>query len=175
MSERLSGRDKGGTAAFRPSPSLGVPKVVQVSFVLWLTAVGAGVLETLIRIIYSLSGGPESSGLLVRVIVYTVAVYVITQMRLGKSWARITLAVLLGGIGTLSLVVDPISWLAGGNSLRDVFAQADLLFFLIAPIRTFHLAAVIAALVLMFLPASNRYFRRAASDAGSPKATGARR
>jgi hypothetical protein len=71
--------------------------------------------------------------------------------------------VLLGVIGTLSLVIDPISWLAEGNSLSEVFKEADLLFFLIAPIRIVHLAAVIAALVLMFLPAANTYFRVARS------------
>jgi len=95
----------------------------------------------------------------IRVIVYTLVVYIITRMRLGKRWARLTLAVLLGVIGTLSLILDPISWLAGGNSLSEVFTQADLLFFLIAPIRKIHLAAVIAALVLMYLPAANTYFR----------------
>jgi hypothetical protein len=100
-----------------------------------------------------------NSGVVIRVIVYTLVVYIITRMRLGKRWARLTLAVLLGVIGTLSLILDPISWLAGGNSLSEVFTQADLLFFLIAPIRKIHLAAVIAALVLMYLPAANTYFR----------------
>jgi hypothetical protein len=89
-------------------------------------------------------------------------------MRLGKRWARLTLAVLLGGIGTLSLVIDPISWLAGGNSLREVFTQADLLFILIAPIRVVHLVAVVTALVFMFVPAANTYFRRASSAVGTP-------
>ena len=163
MARSLSSRDNRGTAAFRPGPLPGVPKVVQASFVLWLTAVGAGIIETVIRIVYSFSGGPESSGLLVRAVVYVVAVYVIVHLRLGKRWARIALAVLLGGIGTLSLIIDPISWLAGGNSLREVFAQANLLFVLIAPIRAVHLAAVIAAFVLMFLPAANAYFRHASS------------
>jgi len=151
-----------------------VPREVQASFVLWLTAVAAGVLETIIRIIDSLSVGSGSggeadvTGVGIRVIVYAVAVYIIAQMRLGKRWARLTLAILLGGIGTLSLVIDPISWLAGGNSLREVFTQADLLFFIIAPIRAVHLAAVILALVFMFLPAANNYFRRAPSAAGAP-------
>jgi hypothetical protein len=158
-----------GVAAFKLGPPPGVPKEVQASFLLWLTAVAAGVLETIIRIIEAMgwasgSGGETDvtgviSGVVIRVIVYTLAVYIITRMRLGKRWARLTLAVLLGGIGTLSLVIDPISWLAGGNSLREVFTQADLLFFLIAPIRSVHLAAVISALVLMFLPAANTYFR----------------
>jgi hypothetical protein len=152
-----------------------VPKEVQASFLLWLTAVAAGVLETIIRLINELfiglasgSGGEADltgtiSSVVVRVIVYTVAVYLIAQMRRGKRWARLTLAVLLGAIGTLSLVIDPISWLAGGNSLGEVFTEADLLFILIAPIRAVHLVAVIAALVFMFLPAANNYFRAARS------------
>src|SRR5215216_7322369 len=119
-------KDSGGTAygaaAFKLNPP-GVPREVQASFVLWLTAVAAGILETIIRVIYSLSVGSGSggeadvTGVGIRVIVYAVAVYIIAQMRLGKRWARLTLAILLGGIGTLSLVIDPISWLAGGNSL----------------------------------------------------------
>jgi hypothetical protein len=158
-------------AAFELGPPPGVPKEVQASFLLWLTAVAAGVLETIIRVIEALamgwgsgSGGETDvtgaiSNVVIRVIIYTLVVYIITRMRLGKRWARMTLAVLLGVIGTLSLVIDPISWLAGGNSLSEVFTEANLLFFLIAPIRTIHLAAVIAALVLMFLPAANTYFR----------------
>jgi hypothetical protein len=160
-----------GMAAFKLSPPPGVPKEVQGSFLLWLTAVAAGVLETIIRVIDALaigwvsgSGGETDltgviSGVVIRVIVYTLVVHIITRMRLGKRWARLTLAVLLGGIGSLSLVIDPILWLAGGNSLSDVFTEANVLFYLIAPIRSVHLAAVIAALVLMFLPAANTYFR----------------
>ena len=156
-----------GAAAFKLSPPPGVPKEVQASFLLWLTAVAAGVLETIIRIIDALamgwalgSGGEmDVTGVIIRVIVYTLVVYIVTRMRLGKRWARLSLAVLLGVIGTLSLVIDPISWLAGGHSLSEVFTQADLLFFLIAPIRTVHLAAVIAALLFMFLPTANTYFR----------------
>ena len=157
---RRSGADTRGEALkSRPRPR--VPREVQASFLLWLTAVAAGVIETIIRVIGSLDGSPDSGGLLIRVIVYAVAVYVIAEMRLGKKWARLTLAVLLGGIGTLSLVIDPISWLAGGNSLREAFAQANLMFVIIAPVRAVHLAAVVAAMVLMFLPAANDYFRGA--------------
>ena len=150
----------------RPRPAL--PREVRASLLLWLTAVAAGVVETIIRVIYSLSwsnGGGEAdlTGVVIRVIVYTVVIYIILQMRLGKRWARTTLAVLLGGIGTLSLVIDPILWLAGGNALREVVAQANLLFYMVAPIRAVHLAAVIAALVFMFLPAANTYFRAAQS------------
>jgi hypothetical protein len=164
--------------ALKLSPRPGVPREVQASFLLWLTAVGAGVVETIIRVINASLMASGSSGeagatgeissVVIRVIVYTVAVYIIAQMRLGKRWARLTLAVLLGVIGTLSLVIDPISWLAGGNALREVFTEADLLFFIIAPIRAVHLVAVGTALVFMFLPAANTYFRRVSSGAGTP-------
>jgi len=164
-----------GAAAFKLDKPPGVPKAVQASFLLWLTAVAAGVLETTIRVIDALAMGWASGsggetdvtgviyGVVIRVTVYTLVVYIITRMRLGKSWARLTLAALLGVIGTRSLVIDPISWLAGGNSLSDVFTQANLLFVLIAPVRTVHLAAVIAALMFMFLPSANTYFRTARS------------
>jgi hypothetical protein len=171
MSERLGSTAKGAEAS-RPGPRPDVPKEVQMSFLLWLTAVAAGVIETIVRVIDSLSAGLGSgsgllSGVVIRVIVYTVAVYIIFQMRVGRNWARITLAVLLGGVGTLSLVIDPISWLAGGHSLREVFVEADLLFVFVAPIRAIHLAAVLAALAFMFLPAANTYFQRASSPAGA--------
>ena len=150
------------------SPRPGVPREVQASFLLWLTAVAAGVVETIIHVIYSLSEGSgvgeaEVTGVVIRVAVYSVVIYIIAQMRLGKRWARTTLAVLLGGIGTLSLVIDPILWLAGGNALREVFAHTNLLFYMVAPIRAVHLAAVLAALVCMFLPGANTYFRGAQS------------
>jgi hypothetical protein len=58
-------------------------------------------------------------------------------------------------------VIDPISWLAAGNSLRDVFADADLLFAFVAPIRVVHLAAVVGALVFMYRPDADAHFRAA--------------
>jgi hypothetical protein len=92
--------------------------------------------------------GSKVSSVLIRVIVYI-------------------MAVILGGIGVLSLVIDPIPWLGRANSLREVFEEADLLFFVIAPVRVVRLAAVIAALMLVFLPSANNYFRRASSAAGT--------
>src|SRR5918998_558857 len=58
--DRTTGRFGGaatGVEALKLSPRPGVPKEVQASFLLWLTAVAAGVLETIIRIINSLAMG----------------------------------------------------------------------------------------------------------------------
>jgi hypothetical protein len=60
----------------------------------------------------------------------------------------------MAGIGTLSLVIGPVTWLAEGGSLSDAVAAADLGSVLFAASRVVHLGAVIAALILMFTPAA---------------------
>lgn len=144
-------------------PRQGVPKDVQMSFLLWLVALAVGVAETIVGIINFDPAATETVSILgIRLVVTTMLVYIIAQMRFGKNWARITLAVLLGGIGTLSLVFDPVSWLIEGNSLRELIQNADLAFIVFALIRVVHLVSVLAALVFMFRPAANSYFRAAA-------------
>ena len=88
-----------------------------------------------------------------------VLVSLAAQLRQGKNWARVALAVLYGGIGTLSLVVGPVTWLAEGGSLADAVAAANLGSVLFAASRVVHLGAVIAALILMFHPAASAYLR----------------
>jgi hypothetical protein len=162
MTEGSGGTSTGEEESERSS-RLGVPKDVQASFLLWLAALAAGVAETIVGIIDS---DPSASDVIlmlaIRLAITALLVYIVVQMRLGKNWARITLAVLLGGIGTLSLVFDPVSWLIEGNSLGELLRNADTAFVVFAAIRVVHLAAVLAALVFMFRPAANAYFRAAA-------------
>jgi hypothetical protein len=159
MVERFGGTSTGEEESER-SPRLDVPKDVQVSFLLWLAALAAGVAETIVGII---DFDPPSSDVIlmlsIRLAITALLVYTVAQMRLGKNWARITLAVLLGGIGTLSLIFDPGSWLIEGNSIGELLWDADPAFVVFAVIRVVHLGAVLAALVFMFRPAANAYFR----------------
>jgi hypothetical protein len=157
------GTSAAGAGVFVPDPRPDVPRDVQMSFLLWLAALAAGVAETIFGIVNFDPATTEAVAILgIRLAITSVLVYIIAQMRLGKNWARITLAVLLGGIGTLSLVFDPVSWLIEGNSLRELIQGADLGFMVYASIRGLHLASVLAALVFMFRPAANHYFRAAA-------------
>ncbi|GIF50711.1 hypothetical protein DFJ67_1877 [Asanoa ferruginea] len=136
------------------------PAAVGAAFVMWLVAVGAGVFETILVVASGEAGGGAAVGVTVRVAVFLAAILVALRMRAGRRWARLTLAVGLGVLGTLSLVVDPLLWLLDGNSLSAVLAEsgpADLAF---GTSRVLHVAAVLTACVLMFLPSSNRYFRR---------------
>jgi hypothetical protein len=145
-------------AAARP------PKQLQASFWLWLVAVAAGLFETTLVVIESTAGEAGSAaavavGVTVRLLAFTALVYLAVRLRRGRNWARIALAVLYGGLGTLSLVIGPVTWLAEGGSLADATAAADLGYVLFAASRLVHLAAIIAALILMFHPGANAYIR----------------
>jgi hypothetical protein len=140
------------------------PRQLRSSFWLWLLAVAAGLFETTLvvvdataRQVGSAAGVPVGVG--VRLLAFTGLVYLATRLRQGRNWARIALAVLYGGFGTLSLVSGPVTWLADGGSVADAMASADLGSVLFAGSRLVHLGAIIAALILMFHPAANAYIR----------------
>jgi hypothetical protein len=153
-----------GSGGLRPDPRPGIPAQLQASFRLWLAAVAAGLFEIALVVVDAIDGDVGSAaevaaGVAVRLLVFAGAVYLAGQLRLGSNVARVALAVLLGGIGTLSLVVGPVTWLAEGGSLGDAVAAADLGSVLFTASRVVHLGAVIAALILMFHPAANAYIR----------------
>jgi hypothetical protein len=145
------------------------PREVRASFALWLAAIAAAVFETILVIIEVASGHSALStggmvvGVGTRLLIFGAVVYIASRMLHGRNWARITLAVGLGVFGTLSIVIGPVSWLATGHSVGEFVAGADPMVLLFASSRVVHLIAVFAALVLMFRPAANAYFRAARS------------
>jgi hypothetical protein len=160
-------RFRPGMDALRLGPQPGIPAQLQASYLLWLVAVGAGVFETALVVVDATSGAVGSAagvavGVAVRLLVFVGLVYLAARLRQGRNWARVALAVLYGGIGTLSLVIGPVTWLAEGGSLADAVAAAGLGSVLFTASRVVHLGAVIAALILMFHPAANAYIRAAA-------------
>ncbi|MFC9297592.1 hypothetical protein ACFTWH_27050 [Streptomyces sp. NPDC057011] len=148
-------------------PTATPPAEVRTACALWLTAVAAGVFETVLaigRILADDSGSALDTGvgLAVRLAVFTAAVLTAVRMRGGARWARIALALVLGVLGTASLVVQPLGYLADGGSLADAAARAGVLDWVFGASRAVHVAAVSTAVVLMFRPAANAYFRKAA-------------
>jgi hypothetical protein len=142
----------------------GPPRQLRASFWLWLVAVAAGLFETTLVVVDATTGEVGSAvevavGLTVRLLAFTGLVYLAAWLRQGRNWARIALAVLYGGFGTLSLVIGPLTWLAEGGSLPEAIAAVDLRSLLFAASRLVHVAAIIAALVLMFHPTANAYIR----------------
>ncbi|WP_330334628.1 hypothetical protein OHS33_35930 [Streptomyces sp. NBC_00536] len=157
----------GATALHGPGPA---PAVVRAAFALWVTAVAAGAFETVLAIGRMLSDSSGSAagiimGLAVRLPVFTAAILVARRMRGGRGWARIALTLGLGVLGTASMVAQPIRALAQGHSLSWELAQSGPMDLLFTASRTVHVCSVLTAVVLMFLPAANVYFR-ATRDGG---------
>ncbi|MER5253545.1 hypothetical protein [Streptomyces sp. NPDC002855] len=144
------------------------PPPVLAAFALWITAVVAGFFETVLMVGGLMADGDTSAGeiaggLLLRMAVFSAAVLVAVQLRRGRNWARLTLAMGLGVLGTLSLVVEPVRWLADhplGDAFRDLGA-VDVLF---GASRVLHLSAVLAATALMFRPTANAWFRARSAE-----------
>ena len=141
-----------------------LPMQLRASFWLWLIALAAGLFETTLVVIDATTGEVGSAaevavGVGIRLLAFTGLAYLAAQLRQGRNWARIALAVLYAGFGALSLVIGPASWLAEGGSLADAVKAADLGSVLFAASRLVHLAAIIAAMILMFQPAANAYIR----------------
>ncbi|GIE98519.1 hypothetical protein Ari01nite_59840 [Paractinoplanes rishiriensis] len=127
------------------------PVTVHTSFLLWMGALAAGCAEMLLH-------DADIAGVALRLTVYAVVVAVALRMRAGRNWARWVLAAGLGVVGTLSLVIDPVTWLLDGNSLVDAARRADLTGALVAVSRTLHVLCVWVAVPLMFGRRANAYF-----------------
>ena len=142
------------------------PREVRVSALLWFIAVGAGVFETLLVVIEKLADGSGLSGeilmgVAVRLMVFIVATLLIVQMRNGRNPARLSLTVLLGVLGSASLLISPISWFVEGRTLGEYFATAQPMSLLFAASRVIHIGAVFGGLLFMFRPDANAFFRLA--------------
>ncbi|OEV27080.1 hypothetical protein AN219_23685 [Streptomyces nanshensis] len=154
------------------------PPAVRAAFTLWATAVAAGVFETALAVGGSVGGGVGSTaeiagGLAVRGAVFTAAILVALRMRRGHGWARIALTLGLGVVGMASMVVEPVHALAQGSStIGEELAQAGAMDLAFGAGRVLHVAAVLSAVVLMFLPAANGYFRRSRSGRAVPAGSG---
>jgi hypothetical protein len=133
------------------------PAAVQMSVVLWLAAIGAGAAEALVYLL--LPEPPTPAELAARFGIYAVLTVLVLALRTGRNVVRWTVAVLLGVIGTLSLVAEPVSWLLAGGSPGEFLVMADAPELVAATLRFAHLVAVFSALTLMFRPAANAWFR----------------
>ena len=138
------------------------PTPVRWSTFAWLAAIGLGIIETILLLTTT---SPDTGGAItmiaIRTIVSVVMTFVILRMARSNNWARIVLAILLGGLGLFSLVADPIEWLMQGHSIGQTLAAitTNPVF---SGVRTLHIIAVLTGLVTMFLPSAATYFKKKA-------------
>jgi hypothetical protein len=130
------------------------PATVTASFYIWLVTIVLGLIGAVL--LFILSGSAELSAVteanpaagtaaiviaaVISIVVAAVQLIFVFQMNAGKNWARIVLLVLAA--------LQVLGGVAGGGSATWA--------------TWLGLAVTIVATVLMFLPASNPYFRRTA-------------
>jgi hypothetical protein len=136
-----------------------MPPEIRAALLLWLSALVA----------VEAGAGLVPWQPVVRTLAVVVAAYLVIQMTLGRNWARIALTLLFAGVATPLVAAESMRWLADASGFVPVLFAASMIA---------HVAAVVAALVYMYLPASNRYFRdarvrRAGSRAGRAGGRGA--
>ena len=134
-----------------------IPAPVRLAERAWLTAIGAGAAEALLRL--ALPDPPTAGEPGVRFAIYAALVLLVLGLRSGRNLVRWALTVLLGGLGLLSLVVEPVSWLLAGGSAVGFLTAAEPLTWGVVVLRALHIGAVLVALVAMFRPDATRFFR----------------
>jgi hypothetical protein len=154
------------TEHVRPSGLLApLPGPLCLSVGAWLAAVAFGIAETVVRLV--LPDPPTAGGLVARSVVYALVVALVLSLTYGHGAIRTAVAVLLGGVGTVSLTAEPVRWLAAGGSPMAFLAAADDLTLLVVWLRMAHLLAVLVALAAMFHPRVNAFFRERRSAASA--------
>ena len=91
-------------------------------------------------------------------VVFATMTAVVLRMRQGRNWARVVLAAALGVLGSASLLVGPVVWLADGHSVGDLVDAVDAMAVLFVASRVIHVGAVWLAPWLMFRPAARPWF-----------------
>jgi hypothetical protein len=133
------------------------PTAVALAVAFWFTALGCGVAETVVRLATPDPPGPLA--LAIRFAIYLGLAGLVLALYSGRDAVRWAVALLMGLLGTASLVVEPLGWLAAGGSVPEFLAAADGPTIVIVVLRAVHLLAVLAALTAMFRPAANVWFR----------------
>lgn len=140
------------------------PAAVRTSHLFWLGAIATAIIELATRLATAPEGfvAATTSGwteLLVRFAAYALLLGLSLAMFSGRGWARWALLIIFGGLGTFSLVFEPISWLMEGGSAGAFFTGADGASWIIIISRLAHIACVWVGVAFMFLPANRNYFR----------------
>ena len=133
-----------------------VPRPVHLAVTAWLTAIGAGVVETLVRL--AMPDPPTGGETRRPLAIYAALALLALALRTGRPAVRIVLTGLLGGFAC-SLLVEPAGWVRAGGSVVAFLGAADVLTWVVVLVRALHVAAVVVALMAMFRPAANAYFR----------------
>jgi hypothetical protein len=158
---------------FGSKDSAAMPRAVRVSLMLWWLAIAMALVELVVPalLVSHTAAAFRSRGveLAVRGSAFCLLFLLSLQMAWGWNWARVALTLLFGGLGSLSLIMEPIGWIAAGGDVTGYHSDADAASWVVVIARLAHLLCVLAATGLMYARESRRYFR--ASNGGGHQVT----
>lgn len=112
-------------------------------------ALAAGLIEMAAQLWPLDNLGADSGSIVVRLFIYAAVAVLIVLFSQGREWARMTLLVGLGVIGTASLILEPLAWLFDEPDFGAFFAALDLPGAVILFSRLAHIAAVFVGVFAM--------------------------
>lgn len=112
-------------------------------------ALAAGLVEMVAHLWPLDNLGVDSGSIVVRLFIYAAVAVLIVLFAQGREWARMTLLVGLGVIGTASLILEPLAWLFGEPDFGAFFAALDFPGAVILLSRLAHIAAVFVGVFAM--------------------------
>jgi hypothetical protein len=143
------------------APRRPTPRPVQVSVLLWMVAIGAGIAETILAVPQRAADGTGDgllAGSAIRMLVLVTMAFVVAELIDGHRSARSLLTVVLGGLTAASLS-GPLVWLVtDGHSITDAVTGAGFVDVVVNAFRFVHLAATCAAIAAMYRPSANGFF-----------------
>ncbi|GAB3734985.1 hypothetical protein [Nocardiopsis nanhaiensis] len=153
-----------------------LPNPVRWATVLWAVAIAAGITETSLAVAPGLADGGAVPwlALVTRALLYTFSALLVAWFAQGYRWARVTLVVLMTGVGLAGVLVSMGTGVLSGLGVfvgLGYEGHGIALFVRIAHTLVYAVAVVVAT-VMVFLPATNRYFAKESRGAG-PRAVSA--
>jgi hypothetical protein len=151
-------------AIIDPNGNLDLPRAVRFSLTLWWLAIGMALVEFVAPVLLTSEPAASFRGrgveLATRGTAFGLLFLLSLQMARGSNWARVALTLLFGALGSLSLVIEPIGWIAAGGDVTAYLADADAAGWVEIAARLAHLLCVLVATSLMYAPESRSYFRQ---------------
>lgn len=139
------------------------PRAVRVAVGALLTALAAGLVEMIAQF-WPLDHLADSlAAVTIRLLIYAAVLVAVALFARGRNGARLALLLGLGGLGLLSLLIDPVTWMLTDPDLGAFLAVMDARLAVITGSRIVHIAAVVIAVVAMTQPSTRRYCSKAAS------------
>ncbi len=141
------------------------PASVRIAYWFWIVAIVTALTELAARFLVDPRGPMQAiseSGteLAVRICAYVLLFSLATFMRRGSNVARHLLTLIYGGLGTLSLVLEPIMWVADGGDALSFLSEAGIAMWSMIVSRVLHIAAVWGGVILAYRSDASAYFRR---------------